>query len=180
MSRLKVDIDKASSKWLRAFPLMQKKIEEAAALAFLEAKKPAAFKRRSFSLSIILTDDANVKMLNKNYRGQNKPTNVLSFPQINLLKFRRTALDIFPAREEIPLGDVALAFQTIRRECVAQDKSLENHVIHLIVHGTLHLLGYDHQRHRDAEAMEKLECDILKSLGYPDPYHESPDQKIRH
>ncbi|MDE2336587.1 MAG: rRNA maturation RNase YbeY, partial [Alphaproteobacteria bacterium] len=66
-------------------------------------------------------------------------------------------------------------------ECHEQDKSLENHVIHLIVHGTLHLLGYDHMRIREAEAMEKLECDILASLGYPDPYHEkSRLKKIKH
>ncbi len=181
MTKFRVHLDKASAKWTRAFPLMQKKIEEAAACAFQQARKPAAFKRRAFTVSIILTDDTNVQTLNKNYRGKNKPTNVLSFPQINLQKFRRTALDIFPLKSEIPLGDIALAFQTIRRECLTQDKSLENHVIHLIVHGTLHLLGYDHKRHRDAATMEKLECDILRSLGYPDPYHESSaTKKIRH
>jgi len=74
-----------------------------------------------------------------------------------------------------------LASQTIRRECVEQDKTLENHVIHLIVHGTLHLLGYDHMRASDAKAMEKLECDILAVLGYADPYNEKSDlKKIKH
>jgi probable rRNA maturation factor len=88
---------------------------------------------------------------------------------------------VFPSREVIPLGDIVLAFQTIRRECLMQDKTLENHVIHLIVHGTLHLLGYDHMRSREAEAMEKLECDILAALGYPDPYDEkSHVKKIKH
>ena len=180
MIKLKVHLDKASDKWTRSFPLMHKKIEQAVACAFMNAKKPSAFKRRSFEISIILTDDTNVKTLNKNYRGKNKPTNVLSFPQINLQKFRRTALDVFPRKSGIPLGDIVLGYQTIRRECLAQDKSLENHVIHLIVHGTLHLLGYDHMRLREAHTMEKLECDILTSLGYPDPYHESPGKKIKH
>jgi len=179
--KLSIHLDKASTKWNRAFPLMQSKIEQAASYAFLQAKKPAAFKRRAFEINIMLTDDANVKTLNKNYRGKNKPTNVLSFPQINLHKFRRTELDVYPAKQAIPLGDIVLASQTIRRECVEQDKTLENHVIHLIVHGTLHLLGYDHMRASDAKAMEKLECDILAVLGYADPYNEKSDlKKIKH
>ena len=180
MIRLDINLDQASAKWKRAFPLMHKKIEQAASCAFMQAKKPAAFKRRIFEINIILADDANIKVLNKNYRGKNKATNVLSFPQINLEKFRRTSLDIFPLKNTIPLGDVVLAFQTIRAECVEQNKSIENHVIHLITHGILHLLGYDHMRVQDAKIMEKLECDILESLGYPDPYHESPAKKIRH
>jgi probable rRNA maturation factor len=179
MIKLKINVDKASVKWTKAFPLMQSKIEEAAAAAFMNAKKPAAFRRRAFEINVILTDDTNIKTLNRNYRGKNKATNVLSFPQINMNNFRRTALDVFPARSDIPLGDIVLAYQTIRRECLEQDKSLENHVIHLIVHGTLHLLGYDHMRSREANAMEKLECDILEALGYPDPYHDSSEKKIR-
>jgi probable rRNA maturation factor len=180
MSKVGIDIDKASARWTRAFPLMQKKIAAAAEAAYAHAKKPAAFRRRAFGINIILTDDSNLKTLNKAYRGKNKPTNVLSFPQFDLRKFKRGALDIFPARNAIPLGDVVLAHQTIAAECRAQDKPLENHVIHLIVHGTLHLLGYDHMRTREAEAMEKLECDILARLGYPDPYHESRPQKNKH
>ena len=180
MIKLSIHLDKASTKWNRAFPLMQGKIEQAAASAFMRAKKPAAFKRRAFEINVILTDDSNIKMLNKNYRGKNKPTNVLSFPQIDLQKFRRTELDIFPQKESIPLGDIVLAFQTIRAECLAQEKVLENHVIHLIVHGTLHLLGYDHMRAGEAKAMEKLECDILTILGYPDPYNaKSHIKKIK-
>jgi probable rRNA maturation factor len=180
MIKLKIHLDIASDKWKRSFPGMEPKIEQAVATAFLHARKPAAFRRRTFEIGIILTDDSNVRTLNKNYRGKNKPTNVLSFPQINLQKFRRTALDIFPAKSEIPLGDIVLAFQTIKRESTEQGKPLENHIIHLTVHGTLHLLGYDHERVKDASAMEKLECDILNSLGYPDPYNESSPQKIRH
>jgi probable rRNA maturation factor len=180
MITLSIDLDVASAKWKKAFPGMNKKIEQAAACAFLNAKKPAALKNRSFAVNIILTDDAMVKTLNKNYRGKNKPTNVLSFPQMNLKKFRRTELDIFPPKSEIPLGDVVLAFQTIERESRRQQKTLESHVIHLIVHGTLHLLGYDHQIVKEAKSMEKLECDILESLGYPDPYQESPARKTGH
>ena len=177
MIKLHIHLDKASTKWNRAFPQMRGKIEQAAVYAFTRAKKPAAFKRRVFEINVILTDDANVKTLNKNYRGKNKPTNVLSFPQINLQRFSRTDLDIFPRSNAIPLGDIVLAFQTIRTECQTQIKTMENHVIHLIVHGTLHLLGYDHMRASEAKAMEKLECDILDVLGYPDPYNAKSDVK---
>jgi probable rRNA maturation factor len=177
MISLHINLDKASTKWNRAFPLMRGKIEQAAVYTFTRAKKPAAFRRRSFEINILLTDDSNVKTLNRNYRGKNKPTNVLSFPQINLKKFSRIELDMFPRSNMIPLGDVVLAFQTIRGECQAQNKTMENHVIHLIVHGTLHLLGYDHMRVSEAKAMEKLECDILGVLGYPDPYNAKSDVK---
>jgi len=179
MIRLSIHLDIASSKWKNAFPRMKGKIEQAAAHAFLSAKKPPAFKNRAFEISILLTDDRNVKILNKNYRGRNKPTNVLSFPQINLQNFPGGALDIFPLRANIPLGDIALAFQTIHGESRKQGKSLESHVIHLVVHGALHLLGYDHDTLKDAKSMEKIECDILKSLGYPDPYHATAVKKIK-
>lgn len=179
MIELKVHIDTTSARWKKAFPHMKSKIEQAAACAFLAAKKPAGFKGRTFSISILLTDDANMKTLNRNYRGKDKPTNVLSFPQINLHKLPRNALDVFPKRSEVLLGDVVLAFQTIRRESTEQGKTLESHVIHMIVHGTLHLLGYDHERLKDAKNMEKCECDILESLGYPDPYHASSSKNLK-
>ena len=180
MIKLNIHLDMASARWKKVFPQMKRKIEQAAACAFLNAKKPAAFRARSFAINVLLTDDANIKALNKSYRGKNKPTNVLSFPQINMHSFRRASLDIFPPKSAVPLGDIVLAYQTIHGESIEQDKALEDHVIHLIVHGTLHLLGYDHERLKDAHAMEKLECDILESLGYPDPYHDISIKKIRH
>ncbi len=173
-----IRLDAISVEWEKAFPRMQKKIEEAVTCAFLGAKKPTAFKNRSFEISILLTDDSYMKTLNKNYCGKNKATNVLSFPQIDLKNFQRDTLDIFPTEKKIPLGDIALAFQTISRECQEQKKSLENHVLHMVVHGTLHLLGYDHIHLKDSTAMEKLECDILTSLGYPDPYRETATGRI--
>jgi probable rRNA maturation factor len=180
MISFSVNLDAASAKWGKAFPNMRKKIEQAAACAFLNAKKPAAFKGRAFAVNILLSDDVTVRKLNKNYRGKDKPTNVLSFPQFALRGLRRSALDSFPPKSAIPLGDIVLAFQTVQRESLQQKKTLENHVIHLIIHGTLHLLGYDHQTLKEAKSMEKLECDILDSLGYPDPYHETPVKKPAH
>ena len=124
------------------------------------------------SLTILLSGDARLKELNALFRGKNKPTNVLSFPQFKMVGLKARDLDSFPDQDALPLGDVVLAHSTIKKECKEQDKTLENHVIHLVVHGTLHLLGYDHMKPAEAKKMEKLECDILQSLGYPDPYHE--------
>ncbi len=168
--RLAVTIDRAGARWNRAFPRMEDKIEQATACAFLHAKKPAAFKDRRFEIAVLLSDDKSVRALNRDYRGKDKPTNVLSFPQLRIKGVRARDLDIFPLRQHVPLGDVVLGFETIRREAREQGKPLEEHVIHLVVHGTLHLLGYDHMEAKDAKKMESLECDILASLGYPDPY----------
>lgn len=172
-SQITVHLDSVSPKWKRAFYGMNSRIERAATAAFDSAKKPAAFSRRKFEVSVILTDDAEVRLLNRDFRGIDKPTNVLSFPQIDLGTFKKSSLDVFPKNMHIPLGDVVLGFQTILRETREQKKTLENHTVHLIVHGVLHLLGYDHMRLKDAKVMEKLECDILDSLGYPDPYKET-------
>jgi len=176
--KLFVHLDVACARWKKAFPKMAAKIEQAAALAFLNAKKPAAFKGRNFEIAVILSNDSTIRKLNRDYRGKDKPTNVLSFPQMQLRGLAEKDLDIFPARAAIPLGDVVLACGTVRREARAEGKNLENHTLHLVVHGVLHLLGYDHMKAKEAKAMEKLECDILAALGYPDPYHDTTS-KIR-
>jgi probable rRNA maturation factor len=165
MIRLSFNIDTASPLWKKAFPRMRAKIEQAAAVAFLRAKKPARLKNRAVEINILLTTDAAIKRLNRDFRGMDKATNVLSFPASP--PPRGAAKDA-----PVLLGDVALAVQTVRREARAQGKSPESHTVHLVAHGVLHLLGYDHMRLKDAKIMEKLECDILASLGYPDPYHD--------
>ena len=106
------------------------------------------------ALAVLLSDDAALRALNAQWRGQDKPTNVLSFP----------------APEGFGLGDIALAFETAEREAREQGKTLAAHVAHLLVHGFLHLLGYDHETEADAEAMEARERDILAALGVSDPY----------
>jgi probable rRNA maturation factor len=158
---LSINITLATKKWGRAFPRMRAKIEQAAALAVMRAKKPAALARRDCDLSILLTTDAKIRRLNRDFRGKDKPTNVLSFPQLPP-----------PPKGPVPLGDVVLAAETIRRESRMQGKNIESHTIHLVVHGVLHLFGYDHMKAKDAKTMENLECDILAILGYDNPYHE--------
>lgn len=186
MSTLQIDIETGSTKWKAAFPRQRRKIEEAAALAYLLAKKPAALKGQDVSISLTLGTDAAIRRLNREWRAKDKPTNVLSFPQLTMVKstrtvagkkktvpgLRRSDLKAFAGRT-LPLGDVVLAFETIKRESRLQKKTLESHTLHLVIHGVLHLLGYDHMSAKDAKNMEKLECDILAMMGYPDPYHDT-------
>lgn len=127
-----------------------------------------------FSLCLMACDDARIAVLNAQFRGKPAPTNVLSWPSED------RAAEIFgdppPAPEPgdaddpLHLGDVALAFDTCLREAAEQDKPLSDHACHLIVHGTLHLLGYDHDDDEDAALMERIEISALATLGVANPY----------
>ena len=105
-------------------------------------------------LSLVLADDAFVQGLNKAWRGKDTPTNVLSFP----------------TDEPLLLGDIVVAYETTAREAAAEGKTLADHLTHLVVHGFLHLVGFDHEDEDEADAMERLEADILSSLGIASPY----------
>ena len=115
-------------------------------------------------LAVMLTDDAGIRTLNLNWRGIDKPTNVLSFPALQ--PTGSGAPDDAPRM----LGDIAIAYETTRKEADEEQKPFEHHLSHLAVHGFLHLIGHDHEKDDDAEAMEGLEQEILEHLGIPDPY----------
>jgi probable rRNA maturation factor len=115
-------------------------------------------------LAVMLTDDAGIRTLNSNWRGIDKPTNVLSFPALQPTGPRG------PDDAPRMLGDIAIAYQTMRKEADDEQKPFDHHLSHLAVHGFLHLIGYDHEQNDDAEAMETLETEILAQLGIPDPY----------
>jgi probable rRNA maturation factor len=115
-------------------------------------------------LAVMLTDDAGIRTLNSNWRGIDKPTNVLSFPALQ--PTGSGGADDTPRM----LGDIAIAYQTTRKEADDEQKPFDHHLSHLAVHGFLHLIGYDHEQDADAEAMEALEREILAQLGIPDPY----------
>ncbi len=115
-------------------------------------------------LAILLTDDAEMHALNRQWRGIDKPTDVLSFPS---------------DQPEIPgqpqyLGDVAVGYETALRDAEAMHRPFDGHTSHLLVHGFLHLLGYDHIEAADAKKMEPIEAEILAGLGWPDPYATGP------
>jgi probable rRNA maturation factor len=134
---------------------------DALAAAAAEASLAAAPDAPSGDIVILLTNDVEVHELNRRFRGKDTPTNVLSFPA--------------GANPHGHLGDVALALGVCAAEARAQAKALADHLQHLVAHGVLHLVGYDHQDEAEAEAMEALERDILAKLGVADPYAERPE-----
>lgn len=133
-------------------------VDRAVPAAFAEAEVEAA---DGVELSLVFTDDAAIRKLNAEWRQKDKPTNVLSFP----------AFPVAPGDPLPPmLGDIVLAYETVAREAELEGKTLENHITHLMIHGLLHLLGYDHETDEEAEEMEALERRALARLAIPDPY----------
>jgi probable rRNA maturation factor len=144
-----IDVEIEADDWTRALPEAEALVQRAAQAVLDHEKQPGG-------ATVLMTDDAAVQDLNARFRQQDKPTNVLSFP---------TA-----ANPEHHLGDIALAYGTCAREAHEQKKTLGDHLQHLVAHGVLHLLGYDHMTDAEAEEMEGLEREVLASLGIADPY----------
>jgi len=148
--------------WLDACP-------EAAALAAAAARAALSqaqmtLRGTPLTLGLVLTDDAEQRELNRTFRGRDAATNVLAFA---------LADSTCPMGTPVLLGDVVLAFATVAREAAEQRKPLPDHLRHLVVHGVLHLLGFDHQATEAAAAMEAREVEILETLGVPDPYRDT-------
>jgi probable rRNA maturation factor len=159
--KLALDIGMASPLWRklpRARTLARETIAACVAESGLEAREGA-------EVSLLLTGDAEVRALNARWRGQDKATNVLSFP----------AAPIDGRVGQPMLGDIALAFETLAREAEASGVPLADHYRHLVAHGFLHLIGYDHLTDEEAERMEALEKRILARLGVADPYADGAD-----
>jgi len=121
-------------------------------------------------LSVLLSSDEAVAALNARFRGIDKPTNVLSFPASSEI----TVLGM----ERAPLGDIVIAYETVIREAREQNKAPSSHLAHLVVHGILHLAGYDHDSDDEAEQMETLERELLAGLGIPDPYPTNFEERL--
>ena len=149
--------------WLTLCPAAERLAEAAARMALAADVGPPA---RPLVLGVVLSDDERQQELNRTYRDTDAATNVLAFALADLAA---------PAPPGAPalLGDVVLAFATVAREAAQQRKPLGDHLQHLVVHGVLHLLGFDHQRAADAAEMEARETEILASLGVPDPYRDT-------
>ena len=145
-----IDVEIEDEAWIAAAPQAQDLVRTAAAAALRQAESDGE------AVTILLTDDDSVRDLNARFRGKDYATNVLSFPA--------------PENPEGHLGDIALAFGVCAREATEQGKPLGHHLQHLVAHGVLHLLGYDHETDAEAEHMEGLERVVLAGLGVPDPY----------
>jgi probable rRNA maturation factor len=154
-----IDLAVEDERWETAIPDLESLVIRAVEAGLAAAPEPPD---GPVEVSVMLTDDVTVRELNRTWRGKDKPTNVLSFPAAPQPRHAGAAL---------PLGDVVLAYETLVRESGEQSKLLRNHLAHLLVHGTLHCLGQDHESgEAEAEAMEALEIAALATLGIPDPY----------
>jgi probable rRNA maturation factor len=164
---LDIDID-ADPEW-DSSTRWEALVRTAAEAAIAQSAFPQlAGAERPVELSVRLTGDEEVRALNGKWRGKDKPTNVLSFPQSEPAELSEIAGD----GPELMLGDLVLARGVCEREAAEKAIPLENHAAHLIVHGTLHLLGYDHHDDRSAEDMESREVRALALIGIADPYSE--------
>ena len=138
--------------------------ENLAAQAIDKARRVTKIKlHKDAEVSVLLVDDARIRSLNAQWRNIDKATNVLSFPASAPGKLASNLL----------LGDIVIAFETVQREAGDESKSLANHFSHLVVHGFLHLIGYDHENEGDAETMEALEIKVLAGLKIANPYSET-------
>jgi len=158
--RVDIAVSVLAPGWRADLPWAARVARRAARAALAAVGRPAG----PAELAVALADDAAVRRLNRRYRGIDRPTNVLSF-----------ALGAPAGAGAAPLGDVILARETVAAEARAQGKPVADHVSHLVVHGVLHLLGYDHERAADAAVMEQLETAILAGLGVADPYRAAAD-----
>ncbi len=154
--------------WLRVLPKAAA-LAEAAAIAALKSE---GWGRRRVAIDVTLLADKAQRVLNRDWRGKDKPTNVLSFPM-------ESPEVKVPRGRPRQLGDMTLARETMVREAREQGKTLEAHFVHLITHGTLHLLGYDHMTSREAKVMEAKEIKLLVKAGYGDPYADTDSTKLR-
>ena len=148
---LEIDVQVASPLW-RAEPLAERTVRAAIAAA------ATTLSTSDGEVAILLTGDKAIRALNRQWRGIDKPTNVLSFPAAK----SKAGAKFF--------GDIVIAYETLRRECDDEARKFLHHLAHLTVHGFLHLVGYDHQAETQAEEMEGIESKIMRSMKMPDPY----------
>jgi probable rRNA maturation factor len=161
-----IEVALACAGWAGLCPAAESLARGAAELALARGTTDLGLMWQStVELGITLADSAGQRQLNRDYRGQDEPTNVLAFP----IWEAGTGL---PPGAPVLLGDVVLALETVAQEAAEQEKPLADHLVHLTVHGVLHLLGYDHLTQAEAAAMESLERSILAELGVPDPYRD--------
>ncbi len=166
---LDLDVLVDAADWVIALPGVEGHCRRAARAAFHRTWRRA----QTAEVALVLADDARVADLNRSFRGIDAPTNVLSFPaEAGILDPMGAGADesAYGAGAPVYLGDIILAYQTVAGEARRDGRSLADHVSHLVVHGILHLLGYDHQTDSEAGAMEALETAVLADLGVCDPY----------
>lgn len=161
-----IDVSVQEPEWEAAHLELEDVARHAILQTLRMAPLPEEIEGRTVEVSVVLANDDLLRILNREYRGKDKPTNVLSFAQID-------ADAPVPEDGPYPVGDIILSYQTIDSEAKEQDKFFKDHYTHMLVHGMLHLLGYDHEDEDEATTMEALEIRILEKLNIQNPYMEN-------
>ena len=169
-----LDIVAASTRWKHDAEAVEKLMRRAIGRA-----AAATLSTTGNELAIVLTDDSGIRLLNRDWRGIDAATNVLSFVTKTSVTKASVAGNSKAAKPGEHLGDIVLAYETIAREARSEGKPFAHHVAHLAVHGFLHLVGYDHETAREAAVMERTERDILRQLAIPDPYRSPAKRRAK-
>jgi len=164
-SKSPLQIEVASVRW-KTVKGLTRRLNQAAELTLASLPETLLPAAKLAEMTLLLTTDKAVETLNHDYRGLKKPTNVLSFPQFE----RRELVKLGKQAQPIYAGDIAVAYQYVVKEAKVEQKELLDHVTHLVIHGILHLFGYDHDTDGRAARMEKMERELMASLGLLDPY----------
>ena len=163
-TRLRLALEIEDPRWTQALPNAAELLEKAIGLALADVNDDT----RTIEVGVRLVDDGTIQGLNRDWRGRDKPTNVLSFP----------LGDPGPVDDpDFPwlIGDIVMSFDTVTAESIRDGKSLEHHIAHLAIHAALHLIGHDHEDEAEADAMEAVEVKLLAGLGIADPYQSAGD-----
>ena len=158
---MEIEVSVSSDGWSKDLTEVETLVRDAANAALIRCAPKLA--DRDGEVAITLSGDDELRALNRQHRGQDKATNVLSFPMLDGDGPQVGEVDLL-------LGDIVIAHGVTAREAVEGNKKISDHLSHLVVHGVLHLLGYDHEENEDAEKMETLEVEILRTLNIADPY----------
>lgn len=169
---INIDFNIEDKNWLKYDPNIKENITEfLQKIAVKSNLKQILEQNINIEISILLTNNKNIRKLNNNYRNKDKATNILSFPLYNL-KLSEENYDIaeFLLDNNLILGDLILSLEYLEQEAKTQNKNIDQHLKHLVLHGLLHLIGYDHINDLDAKIMEELEINILSDFNIDNPY----------
>ncbi len=169
MIKTKINIDIVDDSWLEKLPEVEKLSEDVFATVINELKPEWLENKREVVANLALSCDEEIRQLNFEFRQLDKPTNVLSFANIDDEEFEA----YLKRNEEIELGDIIIALQTMIEQSVEQEISLRDHYCHILIHGFLHLLGYDHIEDEEAKEMESEEVNLLQKLNINNPYEDN-------
>ena len=170
-NRIHIDLATKSKKWL-VVKNIEKFVEKTCAeLILLTEIKSFLKKQNCLELSVSLVSNTQIKKINHEFRDKNKPTDVLSFSFLDEKLIRKIGFEnVTKPMQQLFLGDIVLAFEIINKEAIAAKKDFHHHLTHLLLHSILHLIGYDHEKKKDAEIMEEIEIKILRKLKIGNPY----------